>query len=188
MATDRKAAERRGHNSESLAALWLRLKGYRILARHWKCSSGEIDIVARRGRILAFIEVKARDSAANAAESLSRKQQARIARAASQFVAGRTALQQLDQRFDIMLVVPWRLPLHASLGICLWRFLRPNCAREAAHRQQARGQRQIGYCTKRFHGSLSSNAPLLQRLGSANITRALRKCRTKDAVGGNQAR
>ena len=105
-------AERHGRRAELLCTCLLRLKGYRILARHWKCPSGEIDIVARRGRVLAFIEVKARDSAANAAEALSRKQQARIARAASQFVAGRTALQQLDQRFDIILVVPWRLPLH----------------------------------------------------------------------------
>lgn len=105
-------AERHGRRAEFLCTCLLRLKGYRILAQHWKCPSGEIDIVARRGRILAFIEVKARDSAANAAESLSRKQQARIARAASQFVAGRTVLQQLDQRFDIILVVPWRLPLH----------------------------------------------------------------------------
>jgi putative endonuclease len=105
-------AERHGRRAEFLCTWLLRLKGYQILERHWKCPSGEIDIVARRGRILAFIEVKARDSTASAAEALSRKQQARIARAASQFVANRAALQQLDQRFDIILVVPWRLPLH----------------------------------------------------------------------------
>jgi putative endonuclease len=105
-------AERHGRRAEFLCAWLLRLKGYRILARHWKSSSGEIDIIARRGRTLAFIEVKARRDAATAAESLSRKQQARIARAASQFLAGQTALQGLDLRFDIMLVVPWRMPLH----------------------------------------------------------------------------
>jgi putative endonuclease len=105
-------AERLGRRAESLCAWLLRLKGWRILARHWKSASGEIDIIARRGRVLAFIEVKARRDATTAAESLSRKQQARIARAASQFVAGQATLQHLDQRFDIILVVPWRLPLH----------------------------------------------------------------------------
>ena len=105
-------AERHGRRAEWLCALLLRLKGYRILARHWKCSSGEIDIIAQRGRILAFIEVKARDTLTNAAESLSRKQQARIARAATHFLAGRPALMALDQRFDVILVVPGRLPMH----------------------------------------------------------------------------
>ncbi|MGB8842956.1 MAG: YraN family protein [Aliidongia sp.] len=105
-------AERHGRRAEFLCGWLLRLKGYRIVARHWKSSSGEIDIIARRGRQLVFIEVKARRDATSAAESLSRKQQARIARAASQFLASRPALGSLDLRFDIMLVVPWRLPLH----------------------------------------------------------------------------
>ena len=61
MAIDRQAAERRGHSSESLAALWLRLKGYRILARRLKTRAGEIDLVAAApfGPV-CFIEVKAR--------------------------------------------------------------------------------------------------------------------------------
>jgi len=105
-------AERHGRRAEFLCALLLRLKGYRILARHWKCSSGEIDIIARRGRVVAFIEVKARATLATAAESLSPKQQARIARAAAQYLAGRPDLAALDQRFDVLLVVPGRLPLH----------------------------------------------------------------------------
>jgi putative endonuclease len=105
-------AEKHGRRAEFLCTLLLRLKGYRILARHWKCSSGEIDIVARRGRVLAFIEVKARDDIATAAESLGLKQQARIARAAALFLASRPALAMLDQRFDAVLVVPGRLPLH----------------------------------------------------------------------------
>ena len=105
-------AERHGRRAEWLCRLLLMLKGYRILARHWKCSSGEIDIIAKRGRVLAFIEVKARDTVTTAAESLSRKQQARIARAAAQFLASRPPLALLDQRFDIILVVPGRLPMH----------------------------------------------------------------------------
>jgi putative endonuclease len=104
-------AERHGRRAEFLCRLLLLLKGYRILARHWKCSSGEIDIIAKRGRVLAFIEVKARDTVTTAAESLSRKQQARIARAAAQFLASRPPLATLDQRFDVILVVPGRLPM-----------------------------------------------------------------------------
>ena len=91
-------AERHGQRAEFLCRLLLRLKGYRILARHWKCSSGEIDVVARRGRVLAFIEVKARDDVTTAAESLSPKQQARIGRAAAQFLASqRTAREAPDK-------------------------------------------------------------------------------------------
>ena len=49
-----------GQKAETLAALWLRLKGYRILARRFRAPPGEIDLVARRGRVLALVEVKAR--------------------------------------------------------------------------------------------------------------------------------
>jgi putative endonuclease len=108
----RRDAERHGRRSECLCAWLLRLKGYRILERHWKCASGEIDLIARRGRLIAFVEVKARDDWTSAADALGHKQQLRIARAASQFLAGRTELQSLDQRFDVMLVVPGRLPMH----------------------------------------------------------------------------
>src|ERR1700733_323187 len=71
MAIDRQRAERRGHNSESLAALWLRLKGYRILARRLKTRAGEIDLVAAApfGPV-CFIEVKARQKVRTAAESV----------------------------------------------------------------------------------------------------------------------
>ncbi len=61
-------AERHGRRAEFLSAWLLRLKGFRIIARHWKCSSGEIDIIARRGRLLVFVEVKARGNAGSAAE------------------------------------------------------------------------------------------------------------------------
>jgi putative endonuclease len=105
-------AERYGRRSEWLCAWLLRLKGYRILERHWKCASGEIDLIVRRGRLIAFVEVKARGDWASAAEAVGRRQQLRIARAASQFLATRAELQSLDQRFDVMLVVPGRLPLH----------------------------------------------------------------------------
>lgn len=109
---DRRAAERHGRRAEWLSVWLLRLKGYRILARHWRSPVGEIDIIARRGKILAFVEVKARRQVDVAAEALTPRQQRRIGRAARHFLAGRPALGLLDQRFDIILVVPRRLPIH----------------------------------------------------------------------------
>ena len=113
MATDRKAAERRDHNSESLAALWLRLKGYRILARRLKTRAGEIDLVAAApfGPV-CFIEVKARQKARAAAESVAPAQQTRIARAASLSLASRPHLSRRGARFDIVAIAPNAFPVH----------------------------------------------------------------------------
>src|ERR1700761_9709775 len=96
MATERQIAHRRGHASESLAALWLRLKGYRILARRLKTHAGEIDLVAAApfGPV-CFIEVKARGLARAAAEAVGESQRARIARAAWLYLA---VLPQLAPR------------------------------------------------------------------------------------------
>src|SRR5689334_18212673 len=113
MKRNRHAAERRGHASESLAALWLRLKGYRILARRLKTHAGEIDLVAAApfGPV-CFIEVKARNLARTAAESVGQSQQARIARAASLYLASRPTLARRGSRFDIVAIVPRGLPVH----------------------------------------------------------------------------
>ena len=67
---DRRAAFRRGRHGEWAALWWLRLKGYRILAQDFRSPAGEIDVVARRGSILAIVEVKARDSVAAAVEAI----------------------------------------------------------------------------------------------------------------------
>lgn len=98
--------------AETACAAWLRLTGYRILARNYRVPVGEIDIVARRGQVLVFVEVKARSSRAAGAEALSPRQQRRIGRAAEQFLAGRGDLAGFDVRFDLMLVQPWRPPMH----------------------------------------------------------------------------
>ena len=117
MATDRlkdhRAAERRGHRSESVAALWLRLKGYRILARRLKTRAGEIDLVAAApfGPV-CFVEVKARGLARTAAESVGPAQQTRIARAASLYLASRPGLARRGSRFDIVAIAPHALPVH----------------------------------------------------------------------------
>jgi len=114
MATDRHAAERRGHRSESVAALWLRLKGYRILARRLKTRAGEIDLVAAApfGPV-CFVEVKARGAGSGAAaESVGPVQQTRIARAASLYLASRPGLARRGSRFDIVAIAPHALPVH----------------------------------------------------------------------------
>ncbi|OAI45093.1 hypothetical protein AYO42_03580 [Rhizomicrobium sp. SCGC AG-212-E05] len=110
---DRQRAHQRGHRSESLAALWLRLKGYRILARRLKTHAGEIDLVAAApfGPV-CFIEVKARENARFAAESVLATQQTRIAQAASLYLASRPGLARRGSRFDIVAIAPRTLPVH----------------------------------------------------------------------------
>ena len=106
-------AEKRGRSSETLAALLLRLKGYRILGRRVKTHAGEIDLIARSPRgVLCFVEVKARNETRLAAESVAPRQQARIARAASLYVASRPNLARSRMRFDIVTVSPRAMPHH----------------------------------------------------------------------------
>jgi putative endonuclease len=105
----RRRAERSGRRSEWLAAVLLALKGYRILERRYRCSSGEIDLVARRGDLLVFAEVKRRatlDSAAGAVTANSRR---RIERAADMFLAQRPHLADCSMRYDIVAVAGWRV-------------------------------------------------------------------------------
>lgn len=109
---DRRRAWRRGRWAELVCAALLMLRGYRIMARRLRSPVGEIDILARRGNVLAVIEVKARGDTDQAAESVTQRQQQRLIRAAGWVVAGRPALASLQVRFDVMLVAPWRLPRH----------------------------------------------------------------------------
>ena len=108
----RQRAQRRGRLAEWLCLWHLRLRGWRILARGWRCPSGEIDILARRGRVLAVIEVKSRGEIAVAATALAPRQRRRIVRAAEAFLLARPDLAGLDLRFDLMMVAPLRLPRH----------------------------------------------------------------------------
>ena len=110
--TDRKQAEQRGRRAEQLAALMLMLKGYTILARRARTPSGEIDLIARRKNLVAFVEVKARSSEILAIEAVTTKAQGRIIRAAELWMARRSDLQDCDWRFDIVAVIPKRWPRH----------------------------------------------------------------------------
>ena len=108
----RQRAQRRGRVAEWLCLWHLRLRGWRILARGWRCPAGEIDILARRGKVLAVIEVKSRGEIATAAAALAPRQRRRINRAAEAFLLQRSDLAGLDLRFDLMLVAPRRPPRH----------------------------------------------------------------------------
>ena len=107
----RRAAERGGRRAEALAALWLQLKGWTILARRARTPVGEVDLVARRGRTLIFVEVKARATAADAEYALDDFRLRRVA-AAAQALAARYARAGDTLRIDAVFIVPRRWPRH----------------------------------------------------------------------------
>ncbi|MEX0696754.1 MAG: YraN family protein [Dongiaceae bacterium] len=110
----RRDAEKRGRRAELMAAWFLRLKGYRVLARRYRTPAGEIDLIARRGRTLAFVEVKERPDETAALEAVTPTAQRRIARAAALWVSRHPAAAELDLRFDVVLARPGRLPRHLA--------------------------------------------------------------------------
>jgi putative endonuclease len=109
----REEAEKGGRRAETIAAWWLRLKGWAILARRVRTPVGEVDLVARRGRTVAFIEVKARATAEQAAFALDDYRLRRVA-AAAEALAHRYAREGDDLRIDAIFVVPGRLPRHLA--------------------------------------------------------------------------
>ena len=109
---ERVAAFRLGLSAESRAAMLLIAKGHRIAARRFKTPVGEIDIVARRRNLLAFVEVKARANLDDAAYAVTPRQQARIIAAAQVWLMAHPEHEAYDLRFDAMLIAPRRLPRH----------------------------------------------------------------------------
>ena len=110
-------AERRGRFAETLCVWSLRLRGWRILERRLAgrrgFGVGEIDVIARRGRVVAFIEVKARTTESAAREAVTAPQRARIARAAEIFISRYPDAESLEFRFDVM-TVSGLLPVHIA--------------------------------------------------------------------------
>lgn len=100
-----------GHAAERLAALYLMAKGYRILEKRFRTPVGEIDLIVRRGRVIAYVEVKQRPEEALALEAVSETARRRISQAAAWYGA-RLKEPDLTQRFDVIAVRPWRLPRH----------------------------------------------------------------------------
>jgi putative endonuclease len=114
MREKRVRAYRSGLLAETLAALLYRLKGYAIVARRYKTPVGEIDLVALKGRRLAFVEVKPRKTREDAAWTLPAKQRRRIVRAAQYWLAGHPDYSGHDIAFDVVLTAPWAWPRHIA--------------------------------------------------------------------------
>ena len=118
-APERVAAFRTGLSAEARAAAWLMAKGYRILAKRFRTPHGEIDLVARKRDLVAFIEVKARASLDDAAYAVTPRQQARIIAAAQAWLMAHPEHAEFELRFDAVLIAPRR-----CRAIC-WRHSTP---------------------------------------------------------------
>jgi putative endonuclease len=113
-APERVAAFRTGLSAESCAAAYLMAKGYRILAKRFRTPYGEIDIIAKRRNLLAFVEVKARATLDDTAFAVTPRQQGRIIDAAQACLAAHPEHANFDLRFDAVLIAPRRLPRHLA--------------------------------------------------------------------------
>ena len=107
----RQAAEARGRKGEAYAAWWLRMKGWRILAERVRTPAGEIDLVAKRGNLVAFVEVKTRATEAELDYAIDQYRLRRVA-AAAEILVPRFALNGEDIRIDVILIAPRSLPRH----------------------------------------------------------------------------
>ena len=105
----RKRAELFGRLAEYAAIIFLALKGYGIVAKRYRTPAGEIDIIARRGRLLAFIEVKARRTLGAALDAVTPRARRRIAAAAGFYLSRHQGLADSDMRYDIIAIAPWRV-------------------------------------------------------------------------------
>lgn len=107
------AARRSGRRAEVWAAIWLMLKGYRILGFRLKTPQAEIDLLAQKGQVLAVVEVKSRADLTSALEAVGHDQRERLRRAGRTLAARRPALQNAAVRLDLIALAPGRLPIHS---------------------------------------------------------------------------
>ncbi|MBS7704865.1 YraN family protein [Chelatococcus asaccharovorans] len=110
----RLTSHRRGLGGERLAALLLMVKGYRIVSRRYAALGGEIDLVAKRGRTIAFVEVKARRDLDDARVAITPDKRRRLARAARHWLSHNPWAVGMTLRFDAVFVAPRRLPRHLA--------------------------------------------------------------------------
>jgi putative endonuclease len=113
-APPRLTRDRAGRRAETVATWWLRLRGFGVLTTRWRTKVGEIDLVARRGDLVVFVEVKRRATLAAAAEAVTASNRARVVRAAEHYLAGRPDLATCRVRFDAVLLAPWSVPRHVE--------------------------------------------------------------------------
>lgn len=114
---ERRARNRQGRRSEWIAALSLLLRGYRILGTREKTPLGEIDLIAIRGRRVAFVEVKRRATLEAAESAITDTQRARIRRAADLWLARNERYRSYDLGFDIVFVIGRRWPRYVEDGL-----------------------------------------------------------------------
>ncbi|MDB5661808.1 MAG: YraN family protein [Sphingomonas bacterium] len=107
----RQAAERRGRIAETGAAWWLRLRGWQILDRRVRTPVGEVDLIARKGTLIAFVEVKSRATDAELDYAIDARRLARVA-AAAEYLSHKYAGPQDDIRIDVILIAPGRRLRH----------------------------------------------------------------------------
>jgi len=108
------AARRSGRRAEIFCALWLMAKGYRILGFRLKTPQGEIDLLARKGGVIAVVEVKRRTSLRAALEAVTWRQRERLVRAAQTLTSRRPSLAGAAIRLDLIALAPGRLPRHIA--------------------------------------------------------------------------
>jgi putative endonuclease len=107
----RRTAEAAGRRGERLAGWWLRIKGWSILDRRVRTPAGEVDLVARKGNLVAFVEVKTRRTAAELDHAIDERRLARVA-AAAEVLMSRYAGPGDDIRVDVILLAPGTRPRH----------------------------------------------------------------------------
>lgn len=105
---------RRGRRGEWFASLALMAKGYRIVARRYRTKLGEIDLIARRGDLIAIVEVKVRPTLIEAMDAIGRVSERRIDAAADLWLARQPDHARLSVRFDMVAVLPRRWPVHVE--------------------------------------------------------------------------
>lgn len=114
---ERQRRDARGRRAEYVAAAFLIAKGYRILARRLSTPLGEIDLVAARGKRIVFVEVKARQTFADCEAAITPTLIARVRRAALLWLGSNPRYQRHEQGYDLVFIVPWRLPRHIPNGL-----------------------------------------------------------------------
>ncbi len=115
----RRRALAAGLRAETIAALFLQLKGYRILARRYSIAGGEIDLIARKFDSIVFVEVKTRPDVMAALTAIDPAKCRRISRAAAHWLAANPWAARLNLRGDAVCLVPWRWPRHAIAALTL---------------------------------------------------------------------
>lgn len=103
-----------GRRAEWLAILWLAVKGYRPLARRFGGKGGEIDLIVKRGRTVAFVEVKAREAIEDASTAITPQKRRLIEARIRQWLARNPWSMDHDLRMDAVFLAPWRRPRHVS--------------------------------------------------------------------------